>query len=226
MVNTSSAFSKPGIHLSSVWREVGVLLLTASLFLLPWFQDGRSPAITGVELITHGGWPVILAYITVWLSYGLSKFSNKKWMGMIVLVIAWVLYIYLQWTFTVVGGRFVDSLGRGATFIDARYPTMAGVWVNWLGLISLTLGLFLAESEWRGKTAVILAGFGAFLGLCLTGWLAYDAGLWPYLMFWPRTAGPIWHEILGGLRLLILPLAGAGLGAWIAFRGEPKSRMA
>lgn len=223
--DSSSAFTWRGMRLSSIWREVGVLLLSVSLILLPWFLD-RSPSaeigprITGVELVTHNGWPLILGYASVWLSYGISRFSNKKWVGMIFLVAAWILYVYIQAAFTSFGGRFVESLNRGSTSFDLTYPALAGVWVNWLGLISLTLGLFLAERG-QGRTAVWFAGSGAILGTCLLVWLLYE-NVWSYPGIWPHSVGPFWHQVSGGIQLLGPPLGGALLGIWIALTGRPE----
>lgn len=226
-----STYSRPGFSLFSIWREAGVLLLTISLFFLPWFRDnyppaGRSPVITGVEFLTYGAWPIILAYAAAWLSYIVSKFSNWKWAGMIILLMTWFVYLYLHLIFTVIGFRHNPAgipLERTHLEAEVRYPAMIGMWVNWLGLIFLAVGLYLAERG-RGRTAVFFTGLGTLFGLfLLIGLILVEVSLpelFYNLNFLPhgiRTNDTL-YELLTWVQIIGLPFGGAVLGAWLALK--------
>lgn len=230
----SSIFPRLVILFFSIWREIGIFLLTISLFLLPWFRDfdppaNRSDVITGVEFLTYGAWPVILGYAAACLSYIVSKFSNRKWVGVIILVMTCLFYLYLHLAFAVNGVRYdPPGVPLGRTYhleAEEKLPAMIGMWVNWLGLVFLTVGLYLAERG-RGRTAVCFAGVGALLGFCLlvgsvfTGMalpeLVYNLTFLPYNIRNDDTL----YQLLTWVQIFGLTLGGAVLGTWLALKNN------
>lgn len=211
----------------SVWREIGILMLTASLLFLPWFRDpsppeGRPPLVAGMEFISHGTWYVILAFATACLSYVVSRFSNRKWAGMIILVITWLLYFYIHLVYGVIGIRHAPdstTLGRGHVEAEVVLPAVIGMWVNWLGLIFLTAGVYLAERG-QGRTAVVYAALGGFSGLALLVGSVYTGFVIPEILLdlklLPRSETT--YMILTWLQILGLPVGGAIWGARAALK--------
>lgn len=209
--NASSIARMPDTIPPRIWREVGLLLLTLALLFLPWFKDpspplGRSPLVTGMELIRYGTWLVPLAYSLALTAYILSTFSRSKWAGIIPFIGSLLVYfnIFINTYYT----RFDPPgipLDRWNGLVDKHFTLGAGMWFNWIGLLALLAGLYCAE-EGRRRMAILFGVVGTFAGiifyliLSLIGLLKPE----PY--------------ILTSVQAYAFQLIGTIVGSWLVLR--------
>lgn len=153
MLNTSRpTFTTSDLMIQSLFlllrlqRELGILLITASLLLFPWFYDrnppnGYSPLVMGWEFVTEGWESIIVGFICFWLAYGLSYLLPAKYVFLSLVPFGYACFLY----FCVYAG-FVIGMVRGfhggLSFIDKRYPAAYGMDINALGIFLLAIGIY------------------------------------------------------------------------------------
>lgn len=157
MLNTSRpTFTMSDLMIQSLFlllrlqRELGILLITASLLLFPWFYDrnppnGYSPLVMGWELVTEGWKGVTVGFICFWLAYGLSYLLPAKYVFLSLVPFGYACFLYfcVYAIFDLIG--VVRGFHGSLSFIDKRYPAAFGMDINALGVFLLAIGIYVTE---------------------------------------------------------------------------------
>jgi hypothetical protein len=187
---------------------MGLLLLIVSFLFLPWYLDpspepGQSPGVTGVELIDSNTWIMVMAYGLILMAYGISRFSSRKWAGVIPFMAAFLLFLYLHISISI-----GSSLSRPVSSLESYggVRALVGTRVNWGGLASLALGLYFATPRQERSNivrSIVWPGAGALVG--------FGFAVFADWLFW--LSSPI-----DDLLYLGLPIAGAIVNVWLGLR--------